>query len=71
MAIDTHKRSLTKAVIYKTGSIVLLAGASWIITRDLMQMSLITVTYEIIAAIGYYVHERLWEKIRWGRKDTA
>ena len=71
MSVDTHKRSLMKAVIYKTGSIVLLAGSSWIITRDLMQMSLITVTYELIAAIGYYVHERLWEKIRWGRKDTA
>ena len=71
MTIDTHKRSLVKAVIYKTGSIVCLAGLSWIFTRDLVQMSLITVTYEVIAALGYYIHERLWEQIHWGRKNKT
>ena len=68
MAVDTHKRSLVKAVIYKSGSVALLAGLSWLFTRDLVQMSLITVTYEAIAALGYYIHERLWEQIHWGRK---
>ena len=67
MAIDAHKRSLAKAVVYKTGSVVLLASLAWIFTRDLVQMSLITICYEIIAIIGYYVHERLWQKVRWGQ----
>ena len=71
MAIDAHKRSLVKAVIYRTGSIVLLAGLSWLFTRDLVQMSLITVSYEVIAILGYYIHERLWEQIRWGRRNKA
>jgi len=71
MAIDAHKRSLVKAVIYRTGSIVLLAGLSWLFTRDFVQMSLITVTYEVIAMLGYYIHERLWEQIRWGRRNKA
>jgi len=68
MATDSHRRSLAKALVYKLVSIALLAGLSWLFTRGLVQMSLITVTYEVIAVIGYYIHERLWERIRWGKK---
>lgn len=71
MVIDARKRSLAKAVIYKVGSIVLLAGLSWLFTRDVMQMSLITVSYEVIAMLGYYIHERLWEQVRWGRVNKT
>ncbi|UCG10286.1 MAG: DUF2061 domain-containing protein [Dehalococcoidia bacterium] len=68
MAVDSHKRSLAKAFIYKGGSIALLAILSYVFTQDLIKMSLITVSYEVIAALGYYVHERLWEQVSWGRK---
>jgi len=68
MAVDSHKRSLVKALIYKCGSIALLAILSYAFTQDLIKMSLITVSYEVIAALGYYVHERLWEQVSWGRK---
>jgi len=68
MTVDSHKRSLVKAFIYKSGSIALLGILSYIFTQDLIKMSLITVSYEAIAAVGYYVHERLWEQISWGRK---
>ncbi|MFC2044603.1 DUF2061 domain-containing protein [Chloroflexota bacterium] len=66
--IDSHKRSLLKAAIYKLGSVILLATLSWIFTRDLITMSGITLSYELIAIIGYYVHERIWERVTWGRR---
>jgi len=69
MATDSHRRSLAKAFIYKGGSVTLLAILSYAFTQDLIEMSLITVSYEVIAALGYYVHERLWEQISWGRKS--
>lgn len=67
-SIDSHKRSLLKAAIYKLGSVAVLALLSWIFTRDLVKMSGITLSYEFIAIIGYYVHERLWERVSWGRE---
>ncbi len=67
MTRDSQRRSLAKALVYKGGSITLLAILSYVFTRDLVEMSLITVTYEAIAALGYYLHERIWEHIRWGR----
>lgn len=66
---DKHKRSLVKAAGYKSVSIALLAFLSWVFTRDLLHMTAITVSYEIIAIVGYYVYERIWERIPWGRKD--
>lgn len=65
---DAHSRSLVKAAGYKSVSILLLAFLSWVFTRDLLHMTAITVTYEVVAVIGYYVYERIWEKISWGRK---
>lgn len=65
--VETHKRSLAKAIVYKGGSVALLALLSWVFTKDLLSMSLITVSYEVIAIIGYYVHERIWGKVTWGK----
>ncbi len=66
-SIDSHKRSLLKALIYKVGSVVVLAGVSWLFTGDLMKMSGITLSYELIAIVGYYAHERLWARVNWGK----
>lgn len=66
--MDQKKRSLIKAIIYKTGSVALLALISWIATGDLMQMSIITISYEVIAIAGYFIHERLWARVKWGIK---
>ncbi len=68
---DSHRRSLMKALVYKVGSVTVLAVLSWVFTRDLLQMSGITITYELIAIVGYYVHERIWERVNWGRKAEA
>ncbi len=66
---EAHKRSILKAVGYKSVSVALLAFLSWVFTRDLVHMTAITVTYEVIAIVGYYVYERLWDRVRWGRKQ--
>ena len=65
--IDSHKRSLLKALIYKIGSVTVLAILSWVFTQDLVSMSGITISYELIAIVGYYAHERIWERVNWGR----
>ena len=64
---DTHKRSLTKAVIYRGGSICILGLLSWVTTKDLIQASVITIGYQVVSVLGYYMYERIWEHIRWGR----
>jgi len=65
--INTHKRSLVKAVIYRGGGVTVLAGITWITTHDVLQVSVVTVVYHVISVVGYYIYERVWEHIKWGK----
>ena len=67
MSKDSHKRSLTKAVGYRMMGVLLLATLTWIFTRDFLQMGLITGVYHGLSVFGYYVYERGWEQVKWGR----
>ena len=66
--MDQKKRSLIKAIVYRAGGAVVLALISWLATGDLIQMSTITISYQFVAIAGYFLHERLWAKIKWGTK---
>jgi uncharacterized membrane protein len=64
---DTNKRSLVKTVSWRlTGS-----GAtfliSWLIAGNLAVAGTIAVIQLISNTILYYIHERIWNKIKWGR----
>lgn len=65
---DTHKRSIVKAIIYRFGGIMVLAMVTWIFTRDVIQVTSVTIAYHLISIVGYYVYERLWEHMKWGRR---
>ena len=65
---EQHKRSIVKAIIYRGGSIILLGLLSYIATRSIEAMSFITILYQIFSVIGYYLYERGWGKIQWGKK---
>lgn len=68
MIIEKHRRSIAKAVAYRAISIVLLATLSWIFTGSFVKMTAITITYQTISIVGYYMYERIWGHISWGRE---
>jgi uncharacterized membrane protein len=63
--METHKRSIVKTIIYRISVIIILVVISWHFTADILKTSAITSTYTIAAVIFYYIHERIWTKIRW------
>jgi len=67
MPRDSHKRSIAKAAIYRIGSVCVLAALSWITTKDLVQTTIISIGYQVVSATGYYLYERFWEQVKWGR----
>ena len=65
---ESNKRSLVKTISWRlTGS-----SATFIITYLIAGDFTIAGTVAVIQVIAntllYYVHERLWNKINWGRK---
>ena len=67
MALETHARAWVKSFVWRILGIVILGFISWIITHSWKEMTIITVLFHSIRVILYYFHERLWEKISWGR----
>jgi len=65
--MDTKIRSWVKSIVWRVIGIILLGVISYLITGDWKEMTVITVLFHGIRVIMYYFHERLWERISWGR----
>lgn len=65
---DTSLRSVTKTITWRlTGS-----GAtflvSYIISHNFAMASTIAIVQLTLNTILYYIHERIWNRVKWGRK---
>lgn len=64
---DAHRRSLAKAVSWRiTGSIDTFI-LSWIVTGSVHIAGAISVIEIFTKIMLFYVHERLWARISWGK----
>ena len=65
--MDSTKRSLVKTISWRlTGSSATFLIA-FILTDNLAVSGIIGVTQIISNTILYYLHERVWNRISWGR----
>lgn len=59
---------MVKSLTWRIFGIILLAVITYFTTGgSLKEMTIITVLFHGIRFVLYYYHERLWEKVRWGR----
>lgn len=68
MAFHEHApRSLIKTITYRILIIVSNGILVFFVTEDYEVTAKITASATIISTIIYYLHERLWNKIHWGK----
>jgi uncharacterized membrane protein len=66
--IDHHWRSIVKAVSYRITGTVTTILISWAITRQVKFALSIGFADVFIKILVYYLHERVWNNIKLGRK---
>jgi len=66
---ETHLRSFLKAVSWRTLGTVDTFVISWFITGRLDVAGSIAGLELATKIVWYYLHERMWAAIRWGRHD--
>jgi uncharacterized membrane protein len=67
---DTPIRSLAKAVSWRVTGTIDTFVISWLITGQLLLASGIAFT-EIMTKIAlFWLHERVWNRIGWGRSES-
>lgn len=66
--MDTNARSLTKTISWRiTGSGATFAIV-YLITGDLTSSGTVAIIQVAANTLLYYLHERVWNKIKWGIK---
>ena len=69
-ARDSKKRSFVKAISWRVVALIVLGTVSYSITGSWEETSLITIIYTVLQIFIYFVHERLWDRITWGKPNT-
>jgi uncharacterized membrane protein len=64
---DSHIRSVTKGVSWRTVGTADTILLSYIVTGDLANSFAIGLTEVFTKIFIYYLHERVWDRIPWGR----
>jgi uncharacterized membrane protein len=67
---DLKRRSLIKAVLYKTFSLIVSFTVGYIVLGDFGLASLLTLYKHITALVDFYLFERFWNWIKWGRNNS-
>jgi uncharacterized membrane protein len=68
--MESKKRTIIKAMSYRSLVTAILAALSWTFTSNADQITIITVTYAILATVGYYRHVKGYGIELFGRRKN-
>ena len=69
--METHKRSIAKAVSWRLTGTIDTIMISWIVTGRIGVAASIGAFELMTKTMIYYFHERIWQKVKWGRTDLS
>ena len=65
--MDSHRRSMAKAVTWRIGGLIVTGCVAWAITGELRFAAYIGAIDSLVKLGVYYAHERVWNGISFGR----
>jgi adenylylsulfate kinase len=65
---ETHKRTITKMITYRLSAWLLTIPIMYWLTGNLEESIGSSVLIHLVLSLDYYIHERIWLKVRWGLK---
>lgn len=66
--IESHKRSIVKSITYRFMGIIITITIAFLFTRKVFLSISIGLFDTLIKLFGYYLHERIWNKIKFGKE---
>jgi len=67
----TRKRSLVKAITYRIVIVCLDFLVVYVLTKKTEVALGFMIISNIYTSVGYFLHERIWARIRWGTEPRA
>lgn len=67
--VETHKRSLVKAISYRVLGSSATGAIGWWLTGSLRIGAAVGIADTVIKLGLYYAHERIWHRCSWGLEE--
>ena len=66
--VESLSRSVVKTVSYRLVILILDFGSIYLFTGQMKTAISFMVLSNIYTTVCYFIHERIWERIKWGKK---
>jgi uncharacterized membrane protein len=68
---ESHHRSITKSIIFRLVVICSDTAVIYFLTHRVALTLGLTLATNLASTLIYYLYERIWNQIDWGRKTTG
>ena len=65
--MDGHRRSIAKTASWRLIATIVTAIVAWLVTGRVEVAAAIGAADTVVKLFAYYAHERLWERLQYGR----
>ncbi len=65
--MDTKKRTIAKAFCWQGVGLIVMTIIGYTFTGSVSEGGALALTSAAIGLVNYYLHERMWARVRWGR----
>lgn len=69
MIVETRKRTLAKSLTWRVFATLVVVICSFIVTGDVILSTLVGGLDAMFKSVAYYIHERFWSSINYGREN--
>ncbi len=70
MVVESHWRSIVKAISWRVIGTLVTASVAYVLTKEVLLSLSIGFADALIKLFVFYAHERLWIRIGFGRKKV-
>lgn len=65
--VETHKRTVVRMITYRLSAWLLTIPVMYWLTGNLEESVGGSILIHALLSVDYYIHERIWLKIKWGK----
>jgi uncharacterized membrane protein len=65
--METKQRTIARMITYRITAWLFTIGWTYMFTGNLSNATGFATALHILLSIDYYIHERIWLKIKWGQ----
>ena len=66
---ETHKRTIVRMITYRLTAWLFTIFWTYLFTGNLGNAAGFATVLHILLSVDYYIHERIWLNIKWGKQD--